>query len=154
MAYCHLIVKLRMFLFYLKLFVLFCCQSHTPLYYNIGVVVIMQSLDASDFYSSFGETQYGWVFLSPKIVFLICGFVHWHFCFWILQKVNGTSESQLIKKNISPAFVQTTANWLTRYWYSIKCHKYLLAAYRHVMDPCDYHHRESLKVQPVQVLYQ
>lgn len=49
MAYCHLIIKLRMFLLYLKLFFLFCCQiSPTLLYYNI--VVIMQTLGFGFFY--------------------------------------------------------------------------------------------------------
>lgn len=73
MAYCHLIIKLRMFLLYLKLFFLFCCQiSPTLLYYNI--VVIMQTLGFGGFLlctkqtldPSFGETQYGFYF-CPKI---------------------------------------------------------------------------------------
>lgn len=139
MAYCHLIIKLRMFLLYLKLFFLFCCQiSPTLLYYNI----VCHYADFRIWFFFYCVpnnhltlllVKHNMVFIfvkktkQKKNVVLIC-FVH--FCFWILQKVNGTSESQLIKNKISPAFVQTTANWVTSYWYSIKCHKYSLTAYR------------------------
>lgn len=67
MAYCHLIIKLRMFLLYLKIFFLFCCQISATL------LVIMQTLGFGFFtvYQTIAWPFFWWntiwfLFLSKK----------------------------------------------------------------------------------------